>query len=215
MRILGFLGSPRLNGKCSKLLKKALEGARSRGAHTKRFDLIKCNIMHCRGCFKCIFEHHELSIGKCPLKDDMASILEEYVKADGYIFATPVYDMFITALMKKFLERKVALTFREKEAYAKIPAARVPAEFKKMASMIVTANCADEYREVMGGPCFEAMESHLIIEQIPTIDRFYIGGVENMTDETFSEKRAEAFQMGIRLVEEIKKAHKMGSNLYS
>ena len=62
MKILGLLGSPRLKGKCSKLLQKALEGAESRGAQIKRFDLIKCNIMHCRGCFKCMFENHELPI---------------------------------------------------------------------------------------------------------------------------------------------------------
>ena len=208
MKILGLLGSPRLNGKCSKLLKKALEGAESRGAQIKRFDLIKCNIMHCRGCFKCIFENHELPIGKCMLKDDMASILGEYVEADGYIFSSPCYEGFVSALMKKFLERKIALGFREKEAYGKIAAARVPANFKKMASFIVTANCADEYIEVMGDPAFEAMEGHLIVEQIPTADRLYVGGVENMSDEIFSEKLNESYQLGIRLVEEIEKAQR-------
>jgi NAD(P)H-dependent FMN reductase len=208
MVLLGFLGSPRLNGKCSTLLKRALEGAESEGAQTKRFDLIKCNIMHCRGCLKCMFENHELPIGKCPLKDDMASILEEYSKADGYIYASPVYESYVTALMKKFLERKVALGFREKDAHGKISAARVPADFKKLASFILTANCPDEFREVMGDPAFEAMEGHLIVEQIPTVDRFYVGGVEGMTDETFSEKLAASYQLGIRLVKAIKEAQK-------
>ena len=60
----------------------------------------------------------------------------------------------------------------------------------------------------MGDPCFEAMEGHLIIEQVPTVDRFYVGGVENMTEETFSEKLNESYQLGIRLVEEIEKAQK-------
>ncbi|MBW2220986.1 MAG: flavodoxin family protein [Deltaproteobacteria bacterium] len=208
MKILGLLGSSRLNGKCSKLLKKALEGAENKGAETKRYDLIKCNIMHCRGCFKCMFDNPELPFGRCPLRDDMASILEEYVGADGYIFAAPVYEGFVPALMKKFLERKIALGFREKEAYGKIAAARVPANFKKRASFIVTANCADEYIEVMGDPAFEAMEGHLIVEQIPTTERFYVGGVENMSDETFSEKLSAAYQLGIRLVEEISKAQR-------
>lgn len=208
MKILGFSGSPRVNGTCGKLLKKALEGAESRGAQTKRFDLIKCNIMHCRGCFKCMFDSPELPFGRCPLRDDMASILEEYVEADGYIFASPSYEAFVSALMKKFLERKIALGFREKEAYGKIAAARVPANFKKMASFIVTANCPDEFIEVMGDPAFEAMEGHLMVEQIPTVDRLYVGGVENMSDETFSEKLNESYQMGIRLVEAIEKAQR-------
>ena len=50
MKIMGFLGSPRVNGKCAKLLKKALEGAESCGAETKQYDLIKCNIKFCLGC---------------------------------------------------------------------------------------------------------------------------------------------------------------------
>jgi len=37
MIILGFLGSPRLKGSCSKLLTSALEGAESKGAEIKRF----------------------------------------------------------------------------------------------------------------------------------------------------------------------------------
>jgi multimeric flavodoxin WrbA len=174
MKILGLMGSPRLNGKCSKVLKKALEGAESRGAKTKRFDLIKCNIMHCRGCLKCMFENHELPIGKCPLKDDMASILEEYISADGYIFTSAVYESYVTALMKKFMERKGSLGFRDKDVHGKIAAARVPAHLKKMASFIVTANCPDEYREVMSDPAFEAMEGQLIVEQVPTVDRLYV-----------------------------------------
>jgi multimeric flavodoxin WrbA len=208
MLILGFLGSPNVNGKCGRLLKGALEGAESKGAKTKRYDLINCNIQHCRGCFKCVYENHELLIGKCLLKDDMSTILEEYIKADGYIFASPVYEMFVTALMKKFLERKIALGYRQKDAYREIGAARAPANFKKMASMIVTANCSDEYEEVMGIPSFEAMESHLTVEQVPTVDRFYVGSLEDMTEETFSDRLDKAYQLGIHLFEEIEKAQK-------
>lgn len=206
MVVLGFLGSPRLQGRCSKLLAKALDGAANAGAETKRYDLIRLNIQHCQGCFKCVFEHHDLPVGKCPLKDDMAAILDEYVKADGYIFASPVYESNVTSLMKKFLERKIALGFRDKNEYGKIPFPRSPAAFKKMASMIIVGNCGDEFREVMGDPCFEALESHLLIEQVPTVDRYYVGGVENMSDDTFAVQLEEAFQLGKKLVEEIRKA---------
>lgn len=202
------MGSPRLKGKCSRLLKAALEGAEGRGARTKRFDLIRCAITHCRGCFRCMFDNPQLRIGRCPLKDDMASILAQYVEADGYIFASPSYEGYVTALMKKFLERKIALGYRARDAFGKLAEARSPADFTKMASFIVTANCTDEFREIMGDPCFEAMESHLIIEQVPTVDRFYVGGLENMTDEVFSEKLAGAHQVGIRLVEAIEKARR-------
>jgi len=208
MKILGFLGSPRLNGNCSKLIKRALEGAESTGAETKLFKLINYNIMDCRGCCNCFTSEPELLIGECSLKDDMASILEEYIKADGYLFASPVYDAYVTALMKRFLERKIALTCRDPALGISMPDSRVPANFKKKASMIVTAFCRDEYKEMMGGPCYEAMETHLMIEQVDTVDKLFVGSVETITEENFSEKLNEAYQMGIRLVKEIEKSQK-------
>ena len=203
MLILGILGSPRVKGICSQLLQQALDGAESKGATVKRVDLVKKNIQHCMGCCKCLFDDPSLTIGKCPLKDDMAALLEGYLHADGYILASPVYDGSITALMKKFIERKIAIFHRPKEAHITIGAARVPTGFKKKAAMIVTGNCPDEYREVMGDPCFEMMEGHFMIEQVETIDKFYVGGVENMTEETLREKLQHAYRMGETLVERI------------
>jgi multimeric flavodoxin WrbA len=208
MKILGFLGSPRLNGNCSKLLRKALDGAESAGAETKLFELINYNIMDCRGCSNCFLNNPDLLIGECSLKDDAASILEEYIKADGYLFASPVYDGYVTALMKRFLERKIALTYRVPDSGTMLPFSRVPANFKKKASMIVTGNCSDEFSEEMGGPCYEAMEAHLMLEQVDTVDSLFVGSVETITEEAFSERMNTAYQMGIRLVAEIEKARK-------
>jgi len=201
MKILGVLGSPRVKGICSTLLQHALDGAKSQGATVQRVDLINKNIKHCMGCCKCLFDDQSLAIGKCPLKDDMAALLEAYVQADGYILASPTYDGSITALLKKFLERKIALTHRPSEAPATIGAARVPAGFRKKAIMIVTGNCPDEYRELMGDPCFEMMEGHFMIEQVETVGKIYVGGVETLSDETIQEKLEHSFNMGKTLVE--------------
>jgi multimeric flavodoxin WrbA len=203
MLILGILGSPRVNGICSRLLQHSLNGAESQGAAIQRVDLIKKNIQHCMGCCKCLFDDQSLAIGRCPLKDDMAALLEEYMQADGYILASPVYDTSITALMKKYLERKMPLSYRAENAYATIGGPRTPWLFKKKALMIVTGNCGDEYRELMGDPCFEMMEGQFMIEQVETIDKFYVGGVENMPEETLSKKLHYAHHMGGTLVERI------------
>ena len=205
MLVLGFMGSPRLNGMNGKLVRKVLEGAESRGAETKIIELIKCDIKFCRGCFSCVFKDHELPIGICPMQDDMASILEEYSRADGYVFSSPNYDGYISALMKVFCERRISLLFRDEDAYVQMGMPRAPADFKKKAALIVTANCPEEFREVMGDPCFDAMSSHLILEQIEIIDKFYVGGVENMPDETLGENLDKAYAMGARIVEEIEK----------
>jgi len=206
MNIIGYLGSPRLKGMCARLLDKTLEGAASAGAAVKRVDLARQNIQHCLGCCKCMHDDPALEIGRCPLKDDLASMLADYIRADGYVFASPVYDVSVTALMKKFLERKIALSYRPKEAYATIGEPRCPAEFKKSAVMLVTGNCGEEYRELMGDPCFEIMEAHFMIEQVSTTDKLYVGGVENMSAEVMAEKDKAAFDAGVRLVAEIEKS---------
>jgi len=210
MLVLGFLGSPRVNGRCSKLLRKALEGAESRGAVTKRYDLIKLNIKYCMGCCTCFRNNPDLLVGKCPLKDDMAAILEEYVKADGYIFASPVYDANVTALMKTFLERKIMLSYKAPDAYGKLPESRCPANFKRKAAFIVTGSAADEFKEVMADPCFEAIESHLMLEQVDTAHEMYVGGLENITGERFNERIEEAYRLGAHLVDHIEKELREG-----
>jgi len=208
MKILGFMGSPRVKGLNAQLIDSAFKGAQSKGAETKKFDLIKCNIQFCRGCFKCMFENHELPIGKCTLDDDMAGILEEYRQADGYILASPVYDVGVTAIMKNFLERKCAFHYKKKEDYGRFPDTREKFNFKKKVSLIVTGNSVDEYREVMAPPCFDVMESHFFIQEIDTVDRIYVGGVENISKERLAERLDEVHAMGARLVDEIEKARK-------
>ncbi len=205
MYIVGFLGSPRTKGICSRLMQAALDGAQSNGATVKHFDLIKCNIQHCMGCCKCLFDDPARAIGRCPIKDDMGALLEEYSRADGYVFASPVYDGAVTALMKKYLERKIGLTHRSPDAPATIGAARVPAEFKKKGLLIVTGNCPDEYREVMGDPCFEQMGAHWMIEQVETVEQIYVGGTEVLSEADIENRRQKAFQAGIALVDAVNK----------
>jgi len=203
MRILAFMGSPRLHGLNAQLIDSALKGVESSGAEVKRYDLIKCNIKYCIGCFKCIFENHELPVGRCTLKDDMATILDDYIRADGYILSSPVYDVNITALMKTFIERKFPLYFKDKEDTITLPAAREPANFLKKAALFITANARDEYREVMGTPSFEAMEYDLMIEQVEIIEKFYVGGAHVMTEERLAKQLDEAFAIGVGLVKSI------------
>jgi multimeric flavodoxin WrbA len=212
MRILAFMGSPHIHGLNAQLIDSALKGVVESGAEAKRYDLIKCNIKYCIGCFKCIFENHDLPIGKCTIKDDMAAILEDYSQSDGYIYSSPVYDVNITALMKTFIERKFPLYYKDKEDTITLPAAREPANFLKKAALFITANARDEYKEVMGDPSFESMEYDLQIEQVDIIERFYVGGAHVITEELLAKKRDEAFSIGRRLVESIEEARKEGGN---
>jgi NAD(P)H-dependent FMN reductase len=59
------------------------------------------NLKQCIGCFRCLRDGK----GFCPLKDDRDKILEQINESDAVIFATPVYVMNVTALMKNFIDR--------------------------------------------------------------------------------------------------------------
>ena len=142
MRILGFMGSPRTKGLCAQFTESALNGAASRGAEVKQFNLVKYHIKYCRGCYKCVYKNHELPIGKCPLKDDMAGILTEYLEADGYIMASPVYDFTVPAVMKAFIERRFPMFYKVKGSRG-VPDARLKQNFKKKASLIATGSSGD------------------------------------------------------------------------
>lgn len=210
MKILGILGSPRLNGKCAKLLQKALEGAQSKGAQIETFKLIKRDVRYCLGCGNCYTKNPEQTIGTCPIKDETRAMLEEYLTCDGYFYASPAYDMFTTALMKTFLERKIAFTYKSPDItdHVTMPEPRpgIAQNFMKKASFIVTANVNDELEEVMGEPCYEAFEAHLLFEEIDTYEKLFCGGVERMSDKVFQQKLDRAFQMGTHIVQEIKNA---------
>jgi multimeric flavodoxin WrbA len=201
MKVIGYNGSPHTNGHCGKLIKSMLKGAESKGAETKKIDIIKQNIEHCNGCFKCATKDPELSIGKCTIDDDMHEILEEWETVDGYIFASPVYDMGLTSIMKKFVERRIALTYRPKDDHVTLPNARNPYDFRKKAALIVTGFCGDELVEVMGDPCFDAMEAHFTIEQIDVIKKFYVGGIETLSKDDWKDREKTAFDLGVQIVE--------------
>ena len=49
-----------------------------------------------------------------------------------------------------------------------------------------------------------------MLEQVDTSHEIYVGGVENITEERFTQRLDEAYQLGAHLVEEIEKEQKEG-----
>ncbi|MHC1756507.1 MAG: flavodoxin family protein [Methanosarcina sp.] len=59
------------------------------------------DLSQCRCCFVCFTEGES----HCPCKDNAPVIEQKIHSADGVIFATPVYGMNVSALMKDFIDR--------------------------------------------------------------------------------------------------------------
>jgi multimeric flavodoxin WrbA len=67
----------------------------------KMIMLSELNLEQCKGCYQCVLKGED----KCPLNDDRDTLLDEMMKADGVLFATPVHVNHVSALMKQFIDR--------------------------------------------------------------------------------------------------------------
>ncbi|MBP2651190.1 MAG: multimeric flavodoxin WrbA [Firmicutes bacterium] len=106
MNVIAFNGSPRKNGNTAILLNNALQGSLSQGAKGKCIDLYDLNYKGCVSCFACKLIGGK-SYGKCTLKDELTSILDEINNADAIILGSPIYFGAVTGEMRSFLERLI------------------------------------------------------------------------------------------------------------
>jgi multimeric flavodoxin WrbA len=99
MKVLGILGSPRIEGNSDILLDQALTGAREAGAEVEKIILSQKKISGCLDCGKCN------ETGVCVIKDDMREIHKKILEADAIIHSVPVYFWAMTSQMKTYLDR--------------------------------------------------------------------------------------------------------------
>ena len=103
MKILAICGSPK-KGNTYSALNDIKENYPD--IDFKILMLKDVNLKPCLGCYVCV----KLGEDKCPLKDDREKIVKEMLDADGVLFASPVYTMQITSLMKNYFKLKNFLT---------------------------------------------------------------------------------------------------------
>ncbi|MFA5559031.1 MAG: flavodoxin family protein [Methanofastidiosum sp.] len=100
-KILGIIGSPRINGNTHILVNKVLDGARSQCAETDSIFLSDYTIKECDGCHVC-WKGQE-----CAKQDDINGFYQKIIDSDILVFGTPVYWYAPTAIMKAFIDRFV------------------------------------------------------------------------------------------------------------
>ncbi len=106
INILAVQGSPRPKASNTELvLKEFLKGAQAEGADTETIYLKEKDIHPCVGCYTCWAK----TPGVCVFKDDMPELLGKVKGCDILVYATPLYNYDMTALMKAFQERLLPL----------------------------------------------------------------------------------------------------------
>ncbi|HEX9062600.1 MAG TPA: flavodoxin family protein [Clostridia bacterium] len=103
MKILAINSSFRGDNGCTKfLIDKILEGAAEKKAECENVNLVSLKINRCTGCRMCQSKKHYL---KCIHDDDAQIVFSKMKEADIIIFATPIYVLGISSLLKTLLER--------------------------------------------------------------------------------------------------------------
>lgn len=106
MKIIAFNGSPRAEQSNTNVMVEAvLGGAKDAGAETENIFLARHTIQHCLGCFNCWMK----TPGSCAQSDDMEELIGKYLSADIVIFATPIHNDNVSAIMKDFIDRLLPL----------------------------------------------------------------------------------------------------------
>ena len=100
MNILSLNGSPRRRGNTSLLLEELLRGARDSGAQVEEIIAEEVNLKYCKGCLRCNL------LKRCAMKgDDWETLSSKILRADVLIFTSPIYFHYLTAPLKKILDR--------------------------------------------------------------------------------------------------------------
>ncbi|MFC2033377.1 flavodoxin family protein [Chloroflexota bacterium] len=114
MYIIGISCSPRKSGNTELLVGQALSGAAHEGAQTELITLSGKDIRPCDGCSTC------LKTGVCHINDDIQTIHQKFLAADGIIFGTPVYLYSLASQAKALIDRTYALNQRNRNLANKV-----------------------------------------------------------------------------------------------
>jgi multimeric flavodoxin WrbA len=104
MKVLALNSSPRGGGQSQTefLLGHLVQGMQEAGAAVEVIELRKKKINYCLGCFTCWTK----TPGVCIHQDDMTKeLFPKWLAADLVVYATPLYQYTVNALMKTFIER--------------------------------------------------------------------------------------------------------------
>ncbi len=155
MKVMAFNGSPRKDWNTGIMIKKALEGTKSKGAETELVHLYDLKFKGCISCFDCKKKDGK-DYGRCSIKDGLKPILKKAAQADAFLFGSPIYLGSITGEMQSFIERLVFPYL----TYADSPATLFPKKIKT--GFIFTMGMPEEMMTQAGyGQRFANMERML------------------------------------------------------
>ena len=99
MKVLAFLGSPRVDGNTELLLNEAVRAVRDLGHEMKVLKLNLMRVKPCQDCGGCDKN------GICIIDDDMTGVYQDIREADRIILASPIFFFGLSAQTKAMVDR--------------------------------------------------------------------------------------------------------------
>jgi multimeric flavodoxin WrbA len=99
MKIVAFLGSPRIEGNSELLLNEAISPFREEDHSLTLFRPDQMNISPCINCGGCD------ETGDCVIRDDMDDVYSAIREGDRFILASPIFFFGLSAQIKSLIDR--------------------------------------------------------------------------------------------------------------
>ncbi len=203
IKVVGIVGSYRKGKTIDSAVTAVLEGARAKGAETKKIYLIDKHIEFCTNCRSCAQEKVDSRRGKCVHDDDMEGILRELDEAAAVVLGAPINLGNVTAIMKRFIERLAPYFYWPwGEAVAPVQQTK---KFDKKAVTITSSACPAFIGRILMPGALSALKKAARIMGAKVVKTLYFGPVCKQEDSQLSEKAlAKAHKAGEELVMKIK-----------
>ncbi|NWH05372.1 flavodoxin family protein [Desulfobacter latus] len=98
--VLGFSGSPRINGNSDLILNQIISGVVRENIAADALNLTKLKFQGCIGCEKC--RKDKICTG---LTDDLSPVYDRIISAKGLILVSPTHNYNVTSWMKALIDR--------------------------------------------------------------------------------------------------------------
>jgi multimeric flavodoxin WrbA len=202
IKVVGIVGSYRKGKTIDSAVSAILDGAKDKGAETKKIYLLDKHIEFCMNCRSCTQKKVEGRRGKCVHNDDMDNILTEIDDADAVVLSSPINFDNVTAIMKRFVERLIAYTYWPWGKLA--PVHRITKKNKRAVTVTSSACPAFLGRILMPG-ALGTLKKAAKVMGAKVIKSLYFGPVAGSEDSQLSEKALrKAYKAGQELVWQVR-----------
>ncbi len=99
MKVIAFLGSPRVDGNSELLLKEALKAVEEGGHELTLFRPGEMNIAPCTNCGGCD------ETGECVIEDEMADVYGAIREGERFVISSPIFFFGLPAQIMALIDR--------------------------------------------------------------------------------------------------------------